>query len=216
VDFVPILVTRSRDSLELAICYGLILSVIWLPNPAQRFVFWTALAWILTTTLIERPDVAALGLRPSGLRCSFWITASALLLAGLLIVAARELHTLHTLQGSGSAIYHVTGYVLWAFEQQFILQDYFLLRLLRILPNQSAALLAAALLFSTAHLPGLLLTGASLSWGIVSCYLFLRCRNLYALGLAHGILGLCLAISVPDTLTHHMMVGLGYLRYHPH
>jgi hypothetical protein len=187
--------------------------VIWLPKPAQRSLFWIALAWILTTTLIDRPDAATLGLRPSGLRCSFWITASALLMAGLAVVTARELHTLH---GSGSATYHVAGYVLWAFEQQFILQDYFLLRLLRILPNQSAALLAAALLFSTAHLPGLLLTAASLPWGIVSCYLFLRCRNLYALGLAHGILGLCVAISVPDALTHHMMVGLGYLRYHPH
>jgi hypothetical protein len=214
---VPTLVTlRSRDSLELAICYGLILSVIWLPNPAQRFLFWIALAWILTTTLIERPDATRLGLRPSGLRCSFWITASALLIAGLLVETARELHTLHTLHGSGSETYHVAGYVLWAFEQQFILQDYFLLRLLRILPNQSAALLAAALLFSTAHLPGLLLTAASLSLGIVSCYLFLRCRNLYALGLAHGILGLCVAISAPDAVTHHMMVGLGYLRYHPH
>ena len=207
---------RSRDSLELAICYGLILSVIWIPNPAQRFLFWIALAWILTTTLIERADANTLGLRPSGLRCSLWITAGALFMAGLLVVIARELHTLHTLDGSGSLASHVLAYLLWAFEQQFILQDYFLLRLLRILPNQSTALIAAAVLFSTAHLPGLLLTAASLSWGIVSSSLFLRYRNLYALGLAHGILGLCVAISVPDAVTHHMMVGLGYLRYHPH
>jgi membrane protease YdiL (CAAX protease family) len=108
----------------------------------------------------------------------------------------------------------MAGYLLWAFEQQFILQDYFLLRLQRILPKQSAVV-AAAVLFSTAHLPGLVLTMATLAWGNVSCTLFLRYRNLYALGFVHGILGLCLAISVPDAVTHHMMVGLGYLRY-PH
>jgi hypothetical protein len=108
----------------------------------------------------------------------------------------------------------MAGYLLWAFEQQFILQDYFLLRLLRILPNQSAAVITAAVLFSTAHLPGLVLTVATLAWGSVACALFLRYRSLYALSLVHGILGLSLAISVPDEITHHMMVGLGYLHYH--
>jgi membrane protease YdiL (CAAX protease family) len=70
-----------------------------------------------------------------------------------------------------------------------------------------------AVLFSTAHLPNFALAVATLAWGIVSCTLFLRHRNLYALGLVHGILGLCVAISVPDVVTHHMMVGLGYLHY---
>jgi hypothetical protein len=107
----------------------------------------------------------------------------------------------------------MAGYLLWAFEQQFILQDYFLLRLLRILPTQFAAVIAAAVLFSTAHLPNPVLMAATLVWGIVSCTLFLRRRNLYALGLVHGILGLGVAISVPDAVTHHMMVGLGYLHY---
>jgi len=72
----------------------------------------------------------------------------------------------------------MAGYLLWAFEQQFILQDYLLLRLLRILPNESTAVLTAAVLFSTAHLPSPLLTVATLGWGIVACTLFLRYRNL--------------------------------------
>ena len=37
-----------------------------------------------------------------------------------------------------------------------------------------------------------------------------------ALGIAHGILGLSLALTVPNSLHHHMRVGLGYLRYHQH
>jgi hypothetical protein len=47
----------------------------------------------------------------------------------------------------------------------------------------------------------------------VSCALFRRHRNLYALGVAQCLLGLCFAACVPDTLNHHLGVGLGYLRY---
>ncbi len=189
--------------------------MIWTSSRTQRSLFWIAFAWILTTTLAYRADANTLGLRFSHLRSLLWITTGGLLFAVLLVGIASELHTLHPLHGAGSPGLHMAGYLLWAFEQQFILQDYFLLRLLRIFPNQSAAMIAAAVLFSTAHLPSPVLTAATLAWGIVSCTLFLRYRNLYALGLVHGILGLCVAISVPDAVTHHMMVGLGYLRY-PH
>jgi hypothetical protein len=212
---VPYLSTLwSWDFFELAIGYGLIMAVIWTSQPTQHLLFWTAFAWILATTLVHHPEAKTLGLRPPGLQSSLWITGGGLLFAGLLVGIALAFDTLHPLHGAGPLGLHLAGYLLWAFEQQFILQDYFLLRLLRILPNQSAAVITTAVLFSTAHLPGLVLTVATLAWGIVACILFLRSRNLYALGLVHGALGLCLAISVPDGFTHHMMVGLGYLRYH--
>jgi hypothetical protein len=200
--------------LELAICYGLILSVIWTPNPTRRLLFWIAFAWILVTTLVYRPDTNTLGLRFSDPRELLWIIAGGLLFSGLMVGIALELHTVHPLHGTGPLGLHMAGYLLWAFEQQFILQDYFLPRLLRILPKRSAAVIAAAVLFSIAHLPSLVLTVATLAWGIVACTLFLRYRNLYALSFVHGVLGLCVAISVPDAVTHHMMVGLGYLHYH--
>jgi hypothetical protein len=52
---------RSRNAIELAICYALILLVIWTPRPTQRFVFWIAFAWILVTTLVCHPDADTLG-----------------------------------------------------------------------------------------------------------------------------------------------------------
>ena len=103
--------------------------------------------------------------------------------------------------------------MIWAFMQQFVLLDFFLLRLLRVLPSRGAAIFAAAALFSIAHLPNPLLTIATLAWGLAACAIFLKYRNLYVLGIAHGILGLCIAVSVPNTIHHHMRVGLGYLRY---
>ena len=45
---------------------------------------------------------------------------------------------------------------------------------------------------------------------------FLHYRNLFTLGIAHAILGVCVAISVPATVQHNMRVGLGYLKYRPH
>ena len=75
----------------------------------------------------------------------------------------------------------------------------------------NTAIIVAAVLFSVAHLPNLPLVLATLVWGAVSCLLFRRYRNLYILGLTQGLLGLCLAICVPDAWHHHMRVGLGYL-----
>ena len=85
---------------------------------------------------------------------------------------------------------------------------------IKVVSSETAAVALTAVLFSLAHLPNLVLTAATLVWGAVSCLLFRRYRNLYALGVAQCLLGLCFAVCVPDTLNHHLRVGLGYLRYH--
>ena len=38
---------------------------------------------------------------------------------------------------------------------------------------------------------------------------------LFPLGVVHAALGLTIAASLPDSLLHHMRVGIGYLMYHP-
>jgi membrane protease YdiL (CAAX protease family) len=87
-------------------------------------------------------------------------------------------------------------------------------RLTRLLASENTAVGISAVLFAAAHLPNLPLTAATLVWGAISCALFRRYHNLYALGLAQGLLGLCFAVCVPDALHHHLRVGLGFLRYH--
>ena len=128
-------------------------------------------------------------------------------------LADRE-HTLHRLHGPTPLLSHVWGYLIWAVMQQFLLQIYFLLRLQRMVPGKVAPVVAAAGLFALAHLPNPVLTPVTLVWGIAACVLFLRYRNIYALGIAHGILGLCVAVIVPEPIQHHMRVGIGYYRYH--
>jgi Type II CAAX prenyl endopeptidase Rce1-like len=206
----------TRDLVEFCVCYGLILATIWTLNPWQRWFYWIAIAWIVATTCMHRPTWRALGLGLPGLLQSLWVVVVAALLAGLAVYTAHRMHSLHRLHGPTPLLSHVWGYLIWAVMQQFLLQIYFLLRLQRLLSGKVAAVVAAAGLFSLAHLPNPVLTPVTLVWGIAACVLFLRYRNIYTLGLAHGILGLCVAVIVPDSIQHHMRVGIGYYRYHPH
>jgi hypothetical protein len=207
--------SARRDLLELAVGYGLIMATIWTANPAQRVLYWLAFAWIVATSWARRDGWTALGLGRKGLLQSLWVVGAALVLSAGAICIAGRTHTLHRLHGPTPIFLHGWGYIVWSIMQQFLLQSYFLLRLLRLLPGKAAPILAATGIFALAHLPNPILTPITLVWGAVSCVLFLRYRNIYTLGLAHGIMGLCVAVTVPNSLHHHMRVGLGYLRYHP-
>lgn len=201
----------ARDLVELIFGYGLIVSIIWMPEIPQRILSPIALIVTLAIVLARRPGLEDLGLGRRGLAQSWWILPAAVIVTFVSVLVAKRMGTLHPLYKGD--LKHVTGYVLWTLYQQFLLNDYFMPRLTR-LANESAAVGLSAVLFALAHLPNLWLTGATLVWGAISCSLFRRYRNLYALGLAQGLLGLCFAICVPDALHHHLRVGLGYLRYH--
>jgi len=203
--------SRTRDLIELILGYGGIVGVIWTPEHLQRSLSPFALALTLVVVLARRPSREELGLGRRSLIPSLWILPAAIALAALSMFIAAKIGTLHRLYKGDFA--HISGYVLWTVYQQFLLQDYFMDRLLRLLSNKNVAVILAGTLFALAHLPNLVLTAATLVWGMASCALFRRYRNLWALGLAQGLLGLCFAICVPDALHHHLRVGLGYLRY---
>jgi len=203
--------SRTRDVIELMLGYGLIVGVIWMPEQLQRTFSPVVLLLTLGIVLVRRQGLDELGLGTRGLLSSLWILPAAIALFALSIFVAGKIGTLHPLYKADFG--HISGYVLWTIYQQILLQDYFMARLLRLLSSETAAVVVAGLLFAAAHLPNLVLTAATLVWGIVSCALFRRYRNLWALGLAQGLLGLCFPICVPDAWHHHLRVGLGYLRY---
>ena len=191
------------------------MATIWTQIPPREFSTGSPSAWIVATSWARREGWTALGLGAKGLLQSLWVVGAALVLSAIAIFIASRTHTLHRLHGPTPILLHGWGYIVWSIMQQFLLQSYFLLRLLRLLPGKAAPILAATGIFALAHLPNPILTPITLVWGAISCILFLRYRNIYTLGLAHGIMGLCVAVTVPNSLHHHMRVGLGYLRYHP-
>lgn len=205
---------RSRDFLELTGTFTLILAALWTPNPVRSVAGWLAFSWIVLATLRSRQNAAALGFRLTGLRQSLWVVYVALALAAMLVWVGWRMHTLHPVLHGGNAWLGFWAYLFWALGQQFILQDFFLLRLLGLMPTRTAAIATAALLFAVVHIPNPLLMVLTLTWGAAACPLFLRYRNLYTLAAAHGLLGISLAIAVPNAIHHQMRVGLSYLRWH--
>jgi hypothetical protein len=207
---------NRRDLAELAVGYLLILVVIWTPRPWQRIAYFFAATFIIGATWLSFPGFRAMGLRTRNLARSTWIIGAALLAGALAIVVASRMHTLNTPTNPSMFVRRYAGYILFACVQQALLQGFFLLRLLRLLRTPTTAALAAATIFALAHLPNPILTAVTFVWGLTACLLFLRYRNLYTLAVAHAILGVTLATSVPGPVIRNMRVGLGYLTYNPH
>jgi hypothetical protein len=209
--------SRRRDLLELALGYGLVLAAIWTAMPVQRVFFWIGFVVIVLFTALRYESLASLGLAITGMGRLLWIVALALFLAGAAMLIAIEAGTLHSVFGNLPFGFRVSGYLVWSFAQEFMLQIFVLMRLVGLLPRRSHAIAAAAVLFAIAHLPNPVLVPLTLLWGLIACTLFLRYRNLYVVGLCHAVLGICVAVTVPNAMHHHMRVGLGYYRYRqPH
>lgn len=203
-----------RALVEICIAYGLILLVIWTPRPWQKVLWWIAAGAVVALTCRSFDGLKAMGLRRENLLRSLWIVGAALLLAAVAVLLAAQMHTLRLPDSPLLLLKGYWAYAVWAGAQQFLLQCFFLLRLLRVLPSRRGAVCAAAALFALAHLPNPLLVCVTAGWGTAACLLFLRYRNLYTLAMAHAILGIGLAVTIPGGADHNMRVGLGYLRYH--
>ena len=103
-------------------------------------------------------------------------------------------------------------YVVWAVGQQFLLQSYFYVRFEQLLGGR-AAVAVSSVLFALLHLPNLPLTGLTLVGGLFFTEMFRMYRSLYPLAIAHALMGIAIAYSFPDSLMHHMRVGLSYWKF---
>ena len=210
-------VSLSRTDLihlsEIAVGYALIMATIWTERPLQRWLFWFAGAWFLALTAVSvwKKGLPRLKFPPVGMS-ALTIVASGLV-AGGLVALAGALGTLHGLFGGKSPLVHAASYLIWAVIQQYIQQAFFFSRLEQVTQNGSQACFAAACMFGIAHLPNPVLTPVTFLGGWLLSELFRRYRSVLPLGIGHGLIGMALALSVPDHIQHHMRVGLSYLRY---
>lgn len=199
--------------LELVIAYSLIEITIWIPPSAQRILFYITAAWFLLSLILAIKRREPLGLGRLPLPMTIVGIALTLMMAVGMVALAHVVGTLHGLFGVRRPLLHASGYMLWSLVQQYIQQSFFFVRIERLTSNGRLAALITALLFGLAHLPNPVLTPVTLVGGWILSELFRRYRSLYPLALAHGLIGLAIAVSVPDHIHHHMRVGLGYLRY---
>jgi hypothetical protein len=208
--------SRRRDLVELVVGYGLILLVIWTPRPWQQRLYTVAALFIVAVSWRCFRSWGSMGLRRGNLLRSSWIVGAALAVAGGALAVSSRLHALHGVGGPVAFCERYWGYALWAFLQQLLLQEFFLRRLLEVVPGRTAAVWVAAGMFAVAHLPNPVLVPVTLVWGLIACTLFLRYRNIFPLSIAHAVLGITLSLAIPGPVMHNMRVGLGYLTYRVH
>jgi hypothetical protein len=207
---------RRRDLVEFSVGYALIALAVWTPLPWQRYLSVAALAWVAVATWRSFDGLHAMGFRGAQFRRAAWVLGVVLALTAAAIGVAIWMETLRVPHSPGLFVERYWAYTIWSFLQEFLLLNFFLLRLLRLLPNRTAAAVTATSLFALVHLPNPVLTPLTMIWGYAACLIFLHYRNIYIPAVAHAILGISIAITIPGHVDHNMRVGLGYFRYHEH
>lgn len=202
----------NRDVIDVAGVFSLIVIALWTPRYSAIFML-AALVWIVAATLAGSRSAAELGVSRTGLRNSAWIAASGAVLAAAIVAAGALTGTLHVFPWPPNPLLHSGVYFVWAFVQQFIVLSFFFVRFERLLASGTKAVLATAILFGAVHMPNWILMACTAVMGLIFAEIFRRYRNIYCLGLAHALLGLAVAVSVPDALHHQMKVGVAYLHY---
>ncbi len=201
---------RLSPLLAIAAGYALIMVTLWSRRPAQRWLFWIDASFFFCAAVVAFHKQSFAFPR---LDFSLVVIAAGAALAGGLVLVAAELGTLHGLFGTRRPLLHAGMYLIWAIVQQWIQQAFFFVRLERVLHRGLLASLATAVLFGLAHLPNPVLAPLTFLGGWLLSELYRSYRSVLPLGIAHGLVGLAIAISVPDHIHHHMRVGLGYLLY---
>jgi hypothetical protein len=204
---------ESRYSIVLGLIagYGLIVATVWTEKTVQRQLFWTTAAFFLAATVTALWNTS---IKLPRLVLSLVLVGLGVLVAATVLLVADRMGTLHHLFGRSNVLAHSSGYLLWAVLQQYLQQCFFFSRIERLVHRGLLASFTAAVLFALVHLPNPVLTPVTFIGGWILSEIYRRYRTIVPLGIAHGMVGLALAVSIPDGLLHHMRVGLGYLRYH--
>jgi hypothetical protein len=210
--------TGQRDwlaLLQVSTGYALIMGTVWTVKTTQRWFFWISAAWFLAWALITAWKKVRRGVKLPSAKVAALLVLAGALVAGSFMMLAAALGTLHGLFGRKDPVLHAGSYMVWAIIQQIIQQTFFLTRFEQLTQSGLRASLIAASLFGLAHLPNPVLAPVTLAGGWLMSELYLRYRTVLPLGIAHGLVGMAIAVSVPDHIQHHMRVGLSYLLY-PH
>jgi len=204
---------RSFTWFQLIVVYALMECALWSSQLAsrKRWVFITAIT-VLVFVLVDRPSLKRMGL---GLPTRFGaglVLAVSVVTAIFLGLVVRWAGGQIPVNPIWPSLRLTWQYMVWALIQEFMLQSFFFTRCEELF-GSPAAVWVAATMFAAAHLPSPILTTFTLVGGLFFCEMFRRYRSIYPIGIVHGVLGLTMALTMPDSLLHHMRVGIGYLRY---
>ncbi|MDE2049847.1 MAG: hypothetical protein KGL45_10880 [Gammaproteobacteria bacterium] len=206
---------RRAQWRQVLLVYASLEGALWTAGAVQSLFIALTVALAVAWSFSERYAWRDLGLDPASIRRGWWIAPVGAAVAALILLAAWLSHTLRW-PASGMVIcLNIALSLTWAFAQQFLAQSFFFLHFEYLLRSGRRAVIATALLFSSAHIPNPVLMPVTLAGGLILSELFRRHRTLYLLAVAHALVALALAISVPEIVLHDMRVGIGYISYRP-
>jgi hypothetical protein len=188
-----------------------------------ELVLWTPRSWLHTVVIAAvAGSVLYLGFRGRsreelGLVWPAWSGTASILAIGCMVAVAIPVGSIlagHHLPANPDwpKLQNIWPYVIWAIGQQFLLQSFFYLRFEWLL-GERFAVLASTALFTVTHLPNLQLTAMTLRGGLFFIEMFRTYRSLYPLAIVHALVGIAIAYSFPDSLMHHMRVGLSFWQF---
>lgn len=196
--------------------WGIYAFNIHVPNVMERIFFylWRISSHLLVlsvifgvslyalTLFVRRDSRKDLGIRfdnikPSGKECLVAALIGANVFIAIFFVNNSEF-TPHSFPYYllNSLVFIVSGTV-----QQFLLQSNIVIRLIQILRNKNNAIVAAGSIFALLHAPNIPLMVLTFVVGLVCCILFLRHRNIFTLGITHGVMALMVySLLVPGVI----------------
>jgi len=207
-------VEKWKSGIQLLLVLSTIEATLWSEGKTQVRWYVVATATLILCVVWGRPKANELGVGWRGFLGACWVLPVAAIASSAILLMAWQAGTLRVLYGREPVYLHGVGYAIWALEQQFILNSFFYRRFENLMGDNIRALVATAVLFSLVHIPNPVLVPATLLAGLFFVAAFRRFRNIYPLAVSHALLGLTLAVSIPDHWIHHMRVGLGFFRFH--
>ena len=198
--------------LEVLVVFSLLEAVLWTPRgPFHSVLIGLEVIAVLGLGLRQRSK-EELGLVWPSRKGTAWI-----LLIGVLATIGIPVFALATgrpvpANAEWPRLQNLWPYVIWAFAQQFLLQSFFFVRV-EELAGARWAVVASTFLFTLAHLPNMALTAMTFVGALFFTEAFRRYRSIYPLGIVHAMLGIAIAYSFPNSIMHHMRVGLSYWHF---
>jgi len=194
---------------QIALVFFLLEAVLWTPRSLFHSLLIASLVLVLFAVGLKGRTPKQLGLVwPSRQGTS--------LMLGIGLAVAVSVPTLLAISGhpipanpDWPRLRHILPYILWAFGQQFLLISFLYVRF-EFLLGARMAVFASAILFTLAHLPNLPLTAMTFIGGLFFAEMFRTYRSIFPLAITHPLVGISIAFSFPDSLMHHMRVGLSY------
>jgi membrane protease YdiL (CAAX protease family) len=202
-------VLTRRAILEPVAIFGLIMAYIWRFRADYPWSWLLVLGIVVVSHLVRGDRLVEMGYQVQGFTVCLRRFGPALLaIVAMGFAGAWTWGSIRPIGLRGAAL-ALALYLPWGLFQQYLLNGYLLNRLDGALSPAKSGTMAAAL-FSLVHLPNWFLMVATLAFGYCASLVYRRHKNLYFLGLAHGVIGFTIFVTAPDWMIHHLRIGPGW------